>query len=286
MAPKIDSFIPEIWAAEFLRTKEKDLVYASLANRNYEGEIKDQGDVVHINQVGNIAVNTYTKNSTSNLTIQFLNDASVDLHIDQAKTFAFEVDDVDKAQTNIPFMQEAMRKSAYVLNDTADQFLAGKYADCVISRNSSSSPVDMTSTNIENEFLLVGELMTENNAQMAGRFAVIPPWVVTKATIAGIKSLTDNTVTYSNGFIGRAFGFDFYVSNNVSKDSTLYADCKIICGIKGETFTFAEQLLKMETYRKTHEGFGDVVKGLHVYGGRILQADVSATLFADKTDET
>ncbi len=286
MSAKIDSFIPEIWAAQLLQTKEKSLVYGALANRLYEGEIKNHGDRVKISQVGDIAINTYTKNSTSALTLQFLSDAQLYLDIDQAKTFSFRVDDIDKAQIDIAFMQEAMRKAGYRLNDTADQFLAGKYTECVISRNSSSSPVDMTSTNVELEFLSVGQLMDEANASREGRFAVISPWVLTKLNLAGIKSLTDNTAVYQNGYLGRAYGFDFYISNNVSKDSTAYADCKIICGVKGETFTFAEQLLKIETYRQTDEGFGDVVKGLHVYGGRILQADVSCCLFADYQAES
>lgn len=286
MSARIDSFIPEIWAAQLLITKEKSLVFASLANRNYEGEIKQHGARVKISQVGSIAVNTYTKNSTSALTIQFLSDAQVFLDIDQAKTFAFRVDDIDKAQIDIPFMQESMRKAGYQLNDYADQFLAGKYGDCNLARNSSSSPVDMTSTNVETEFMMMGQTMDEANAPREGRFAVVPPWVVTKIGLAGIKSLTDNTAVYQNGLLGRAFGFDFYLSNNVNKDSTAWADTKIICGIKGETFTFAEQLLNIESYRMTDEGFGDVVKGLQVYGGRILQQDVSGVLFADYTAES
>jgi P22 coat protein - gene protein 5 len=286
MASKTDAFIPEIWSAELLRTKEKDLVYAGLANRNYEGEIRDQGDRVHILQVGDIAVNTYTKNSTSNLTIQYLSDGEMFLDIDQANYFAFKVDDIDKAQTNVPFMQEAMRKSAYKLNNAIDTFLAGKYDQCIIKSGTSSSPVDLTSTNIENTMLGLSELLNEANAPLEGRFIVVPPWVVTKAALAGIKSLTDNTAVYTNGKLGRAYGFDFYVSNNVNKDSTLYADCKLIFGIKGETFTFAEQIIKMETYRQTDDGFGDVVKGLNVFGGRVLQADVSGVLFADETAES
>jgi hypothetical protein len=283
---RLSQFIPEIWSAALLRTKEKSLVYGSLANRNYEGEITEGGCRVRISQVGDININTYSRNSTTALTLQILDDAQLYLDINQQKTFSFRVDDIDKAQAKIAFVTEAMRKAGYRLNDTADQYLAGLYGDCVISRNSSSSPVDMTSTNVENEFLMVGQLMDEYNAATEGRFAIIPPWSKTKILLAAERILTNNVEIVGNGYIGTAWGFDFYVSNNVNKDSTAWADSKIICGIKGETFTFAEQLLKMETYRMTDEGFGDVVKGLHVYGGRILQADVSACLFADYTAET
>lgn len=283
MAFYVDNFIPTIWSAALLKTKEKSMVYAGLANRNYEGTIKQGGDRVKISQLGTINVNTY---STASLTIQALDSAALYLDVDQLKYFAFRVDDVDAVQSVVDFMGEATRKASYKLADTADAFLAGKYTQCVIRQNSSSSPVDMTSTNVENEFLAVSENMNISNAQTMNRFAVIPYWVQTKLVLAGERILTDNKPIFTNGYVGTAWGFDFYVSNNVSKDSTLFADCKIICGIKGETFTYAEQIVNVERYRMTDEGFGDVIKGQHIYGGRVLQADVSACLFADKTAES
>ncbi len=281
----LDYFIPELWEAKLLLTKEKQLVYANLANRNYEGKIKQAGDRVRISQIGDITINDYTKNSTSANTSQFLDSADLMLDIDQQKYFDFRVDDIDKVQSEVEFMNEAMRKASYRLGDAADQYLASRYVQCGISRNSSSSPVDMTSSNVENEFLMVNELMNEANAPLMGRYAVIAPWVLTKITQAGIKSLTENTAAYTNGYLGRAYGFDFYISNNVHKDSTAWADTKIICGIGKESFTFAEQLLNIEALRDQNI-FADKVRGLYVYGGRIVQTDITACLFADKTSET
>lgn len=286
MADKISQFIPELWAEELLRTKEKNLVYGALANRNYEGMITDQGSRVRISQVGDIAINSYTKNSTSSLTVQFLSDAQLYLDIDQAKTFAFRVDDIDKAQTNIRFMEESMRKAGYKLNDTADQYIAGLHTQVGITLGTSSSPVDITSTNVEIQLLTLGEYLNSANAPMDGRFLVVPPWFLTKLELCGIRTVTDNKAMFDNGYIVRAYGFDIYMSNNVQKDSTAWANSRIFAGIKGESFTFAEQLLKMETYRMTSEGFGDVVKGLQVYGARVLAPDITGVLFADYTAES
>jgi len=283
MALYVDNFIPTIWSAALLKTKEKSMVYAGLANRNYEGTIRQGGDRVKISQLGAINVNTY---STAALTIQALNSAALYLDVDQMKYFAFRVDDVDAVQSIVDFMGEATRKASYKLADTADQFLAGKYTQSAITRNTSSSPVDMTSTNVENEFLGISESLNLNNAPSIGRFAVIPYWVNTKLVLAGERILTDNKPIFTNGYVGTAWGIDFYVSNNVAKDSTAFADCKIICGIKGESLTYAEQIVNVEKYRMTDEGFGDVIKGQHIYGGRVLQADVTATLFADYTAES
>jgi hypothetical protein len=281
----LDYFIPELWEAKLLITKEKQLVYANLANRNYEGQIKQFGDRVRISQIGDITINDHTKNSTSANTSQFLDSADLMLDINQRKYFDFNVDDVEKVQSNVDFMNEAMRKASYRLADKADQYLAGLYTQCGITRNTSSSPVDMTSSNVENEFLMVSELMNEANAPLVGRYAIISPWVLTKINLAGIKSLTDNTAVYTNGFLGRAYGFDFYISNNVNKDSTAWADTKIVCGVKGESYTYAEQMLNIEAMRN-QDIFADKIRGLFVYGGRIVQSDITACLFADKTNET
>jgi hypothetical protein len=286
MADRLDQFIPEWWAAEILRAKENTLVFGALANRNYEGIIKGGGDRVRINQIGEITINTYTRNSTSNLSIQFLDDGQTLLDIDQEKYFHFKVDDIDLVQGNPAVVQEASRRAGYKLNDTADSYLAGLYAQCGIQQNSSSSPVNMTSTNVEDEFLSVLELLREANADTANLFAAIPPWVQTKMVKAGITSLTDNTAEWKNGFVGRAFGFNIFMSNNVSKNSTSWDETRIICGVMNESFTYAEQIVNVETYRLTDQGFGDAVKGLHVYGGKIIRPDVTAVLFADKTAES
>lgn len=285
MASYVDNFIPELWAASILKEKEAALVYGALANRNYEGEIKAMGDRVRISQLGNIDINSYTKNSTSALTIQFLNDAQAQLDIDQAKYFAYRLDDIDKVQSNADLLAEASRKAGYQINSAADQYIAGLYGQAGITRNTNSSPVDMTSTNIVNEILAVGQLMDEANVMPEDRWMVIAPWVKTKLVLAGINELTDNSAVWQNGFIGRALGFNFYVSNNVSKGSTAWAQTRIICGSGKESITFAEQLMNVEAYRMTSEGFGQVVKGLNLYGAKIIRPDITACLYADYTAE-
>lgn len=46
----ISTFIPTIWSARLLAHLDKAHVYAKLVNRDYEGEIKNFGDKVKINQ--------------------------------------------------------------------------------------------------------------------------------------------------------------------------------------------------------------------------------------------
>lgn len=279
----IGNLIPEVYAAMLLKSKEKVHVFANLANRNYEGQIRAQGDRVRIRQIGEITISDYTKNSTSALTEQTLTDAETYLDIDQAKVFNFYVDDVDQVQADIEFMGEAMRKASYKLNDTADTYLAGLYAQAGIVYGSTA--VALTSTNFNNTIVLLGQKMDEANVGREGRFIVAPPWFFSKALLAGVSNLTENNNTLINGFIGRYLGFDLYLSNNVYKTSTAWAGTEILAGIRGESFTFAEQIAKIESLR-SQDKFGNLYRGLHVYGGKIIQPNVTARLTADNTAES
>lgn len=279
----VDNFIPQIWSAKILRAMKNSHVFGALATREYEGEIKQAGDVVKINQIGDITVSTYTKNSTS-ITPEELTDAQSLLKIDQSKYFAFKLDDVDKAQAKGNIFGEATDRAGYSLKDTADTYMAGLYTACGISRNTDASPVDMTSLNVEEEFLAVLEDLRSANAPADRLFAIIPPWVMSKLTLAGIANLTTNDDVYKNGFIGRALGFDFYLSNNVSKNSSSWDQTRIICGVKGTSFAYAEQVVSVEAFRP-ESSFSDAVKGLHLYGAKIIRPDVTAVLYADKTTE-
>lgn len=280
----VENFIPTIWTAKILRAMKNAQVMAFLANRDYEGDISEKGDTVHIPQLGEINVSTYTKNSTT-LTYQELTDAASILSIDQAKYVAWLLDDVDKAQTLMGLMDEATNRGAYKLADTADSYLLGLYGDAGLSQNTNSSPVNMTSLNVEEEFLSVAEQMDEANAQREGRFAVIPPWVMTKLVLAGVSTKTDNDTVYANGFIKRMLGFDFYMSNNVSVGTaSTGAQTRIMCGVAKQSYTFAEQITKMEALR-SDTTFGDKMRGLHLYGGKIVRPDITCVLYADKTAE-
>jgi len=278
----INNFIPKVWSANLLSAKENIHVYPAVANREFEGDIKGFGDTVQISQIADITAATYTKNSTT-ITAAELQDAASLLLIDQSKYFAFKIDDIDAAQSKPKVMKEAMRKAAYALNDTQDSYMAGLYADAGLSQNTNASPANMTSLNVDEEFLAVAETLDDANVSRANRFAIIPPWVVSKLVLAGSAAITDNTNIWVNGYIGKALGFNMRVSNNVSKNSSSWDKTRILCGAEKEAFILAEQILKVEAYRPENS-FSDAVKGLHVYGAKI-RSDVTCVLYANKTAE-
>ena len=119
----VANFIPTIWSARLLAHLDKAHVYAALVNRDYEGEIKNYGDTVKINQIGDVTIKDYTKGKDIDDPEELSGDQNT-LTIDQAKYFNFSIDDVDAAQVNPKLMDAAMQRSAYAMNDTTDLFLA------------------------------------------------------------------------------------------------------------------------------------------------------------------
>jgi len=279
----VNNFKPTIWTAYLIESLKKVHVFASVANRQLEREITAFGEAIKINQIAALSTASYTENSTS-ITPSTLVDSQSVLSIDQQDYVAFKVDDVDKAQAKGNLLEAGMMESVYAINNTADAYLAGLYADAGIAQNSSSSPVDMTSLNVEDEILSVAEQMDDANIPRAGRFGVIPPWILHKLVLAGVSSLTDNVDTWKNGFVGRFGGFDLLVSTNVSKNSSSWDITRALFGIRGQSWAYAEQLLKTEAFRQ-ESYFSDAIKMLHVYGGKFIRPDMTCVLYADKTAE-
>jgi hypothetical protein len=63
----ITQMLPSVWSARILQKLEKNLVYAQprVANRDYEGDIRADGDRVFIHSFNDLTVSTYTKDSTT-----------------------------------------------------------------------------------------------------------------------------------------------------------------------------------------------------------------------------
>lgn len=277
------NFIPTVWAARLLAALDKALVYGqgNVANRNYEGEITKFGDTVKIGSISDPTISNYTKN-TDMAAPETLNDAEQVLAIDQAKSFHFYVDSIDKAQQNVNTMDEAMRRAGYKIRDVIDQFLAAMYVN-VPSANligSDASPITPTNSTMYEYLVDLGVLLDQANVPTEGRFCIIPPWAHGRMLkdsrfVAAGTPKTDERLR--NGFVGEAAGFSILKSNNVPNTSaTKY---KIIAG-HPDALSFAQQVVELSSY-KPEKRFGDAVKGLSVYGGKLIRPECWAVLTAN-----
>lgn len=284
----LENFIPTIWGARLLYALQNNLVYAQPAviNRDYEGDIAQQGDTVKINGIGEITVFNYTKN-TDMPAPQALSDADTVLRITEQKAFNFGIDDIDRAQQTPKVMDAAMTRAAYALRNTADQFVAAHYTDISAANyigSDASRKSDIGTAGRAYEYLVdLGSILTDNQVPLEGRWTVVPPFfhgALLKDDRFTRSFLGDvSRAALLNGQVGEAAGFNILVSQNVpSIDST--TGFKVIAG-SPIAWTYAEQVNKIEAYRPQLR-FGDAVKGLHLYGARVTRSSALAVLDCDR----
>ena len=276
----VKNFIPQIWSARLLAHLDKIHVYAGLVNRDYEGEIKQYGDTVKINQIGDITIKKYTGAKIDDP--EELTGEQNTLVIDQANYFNFAIKDVDNAQTNPKLMNEAMARTAYGLNDTVDSLLAGiMVAGAAGAIGSDESPFVPTKDDAYDLLVDLGTELTEKNVPLVGRWVVVPPFYhgLLQKDSRFVGNGTDvNMAILQGGHIGAAAGFQIYVSNNVP--NTEGAKYKILGGTNAGA-SFAEQITETEGYRP-ESNFSDAVKGLHLCGVKVLQKNALATLTVNR----
>ncbi len=262
----VDNFKPTIWTREILYSLKNQLVAVNLVNTDYQGEISDAGDTVRIQTPNAITVDDYTG---ADISFEDITSATQSLEIDQAKYFAFNVDDVDQAQANVNLMQTYMVESAHALSKTADSFIFESYTEA-----DAGNVIDtggFTDSNAYEQLTEAGKLLSENDVPEQGRWAVIDP--------AGFKALSNDTAfqrasdlgdrTSQLGFMGMAAGFNIFMSNNLPVVAGTPDVKQYLFGHR-IAITMAEQINKVEATRR-EAGFGDRVKGLHLYGKKVVR---------------
>lgn len=277
----VTNFIPKLWSARLLENLQKQHVYANLVNRDYEGEIKQYGDTVHITDVGAVTVSDYVRNTNISDPQELTTNERL-LVIDQQKYFNFQIDDVDKAQIRTSIMDEAMKNAGYGLADITDKFVAGMYVDVQAGNaiGSDAAPVVITKDNAYPNLIALKTILDKNNVPKLGRWVVLPSEYEgfllqdDRFVKAGVEANLD---MLRNGYIGKAAGFDIYTSNNTP--NTANAKYKIIASYPG-VYSYAEQVIETEAYRM-EKRFADAVKGLHVYGGKTTRPSAMAVLTAN-----
>lgn len=275
----IVTFIPEIWSARLLANLNPSMVYANLLNRDYEGEIKNVGDKVHINSFGKITIKKYTK-STDIDAPEELTTTDQELVVDQSNYFNMAIDDIDKVQAAGDLMDIAMQEAAYGLANEAEKYIAGllktgtagKKLETIIGND--STPVQVTKDNAYEILVNLKTALDRANVPKVGRWVVMPPeyegFMLLDPRFAYNTGKAESRL--ENGAVARAGGFDIYISNNAPNEDG--AKNKIIASYRGAA-TYAEQILNTEAFRP-EKRFSDAVKGLHVFGAKVIRPETVA----------
>jgi hypothetical protein len=297
-------FLPSIYSKKVLNFFRKASVVEAITNTDYAGEISAFGDSVRIIKEPVISVSDYTRGSDTTATK--LTDQELTLVVDSAKAFKFIVDDIETNMSHVNFKEVATSSAAYALRDSYDAaVIASMFSgvstsgpDHVLGADASaatqsmgahqvgSNSIDLTGsdgtgTDPLDVMAFMAKLLDEQSVPEEGRWFVAPPSFYNELSQSGSKLLSVDfnagQGSIRNGLVssGKLRGFDMYKSNNVAAAST--ATGKILAGHISSTAT-AQTIISTEVLRDP-TSFGDIVRGLHVYGAKVLRPEALVSAF-------
>lgn len=306
------NFIPEVWSGKLIEKFYEATVLGAIANTDYEGEIKNQGDTVNIRVRPDVTISDYT--ADTELTVERPSAAKTQLLIDQGKYFNVALDDVMELQADIDMLsiwaEDAAEQMKIAIDTDILDYLTnvaatGNGYDDVDAANKGSTAgaisgdidlggnalvsnaivVDNGGTNSSPiEYILnCGQVLDEQNVPESGRFMVIPAWLAALIKNSDLKDASlagDGTSILRNGRLGMIDRFTLYVSNLLLDGETAGAFPILFGTTSG--LTFAAQFTKMETIR-SERSFSNLIRGLQVYGRKVVKGEALGVGFVRKS---
>ena len=297
------NFLPAIYSKKVLNFFRKASVAEAITNTDYAGEISGYGDSVKVIKEPVITVYQYERGA--DVTETALTDTEISLVVDTANAFKFVVDDIETSMSHVNFKEVAASSAAYALRDAFD---AGVIA-AAFAGLSASGPNHVLGADDDTTGTVVGtydeagksinllindpldvlahmaRLLDEQNVPEEGRWVVAPPTFYEQLSQSGSKLLSVDfnagQGSIRNGLVtsGKLRGFSMYKSNNIAP--TAAADGKILAGHMSAICT-AQTITSTEVIRDP-DSFGDICRGLHVYGVKVLRPEALVGAFYSLT---
>jgi len=302
-----NNFLPEIYSKKVLNFFRKASVVEAITNTDYAGEIAGYGDTVKIINEPKITVYQYERGADVNTTT--LTDAETTLIVDTANAFKFIVDDIESQMSHVNFKEVASSSAAYALRDAFDAGVIAKMfagcsqdlgsafnnADHIIGADAAAGSAGVAETTASVDLLgsdgggvdaldlmaRMARLLDDQDIPEEGRYFVAPPSFYEELSQSGSKLLSVDfnagQGSIRNGLVstGKLRGFNMYKSNNVATPTT--ATGKVLAGHMSAAST-AQTITSTEVIRDP-SSFGDIVRGLHVYGAKVIRPEALVSAF-------
>ena len=277
------NWLPSIYSQKVLKYFRRSSVVEGITNTDYAGEIENYGDTVRIIKEPTISVSSYTKGSQTNL--QNLADDQTTLVVDTANYFAFKVDDIEERQSHVNWESLATSSGAYALKRKYDRDVL----EAISTTSGINAGTAVTANTGDLAHSVIAEsarLLDDNEVPEENRWFVAPPIFYEQLGAAGSKVMDMSVMGGSgesplrNGLVSEVTiaGMKLYKSTALNRSGT---DIITISGTSNAYFCMgghmsaaatASHIAKTEVVRDP-DSFSDVVRGLHVYGSKVLRAE-------------
>jgi hypothetical protein len=256
----VSNFIQTIWSRDIQKDLELKCKLVENCLRSYEGDCK-YARTVKILGVGEPTISVYDKGT--GITPENMTDKGQNLVIDQARAFAFMVDDIDTAQSVPGLREEYQRKAVHGLAVERDTYVANLIKGATKATTATALTAEAVKEAIDNAIVALRERNFDEDGVIE-----ITPAVYNLFKNHLITLSTDNPDYIKKGKVGVYDGFDVIMSNNMAKDTT-YA----YCDIRGKkAIAFAGQINEVEALR-SDTYFADIVRGLDTFGAKVIDEE-------------
>lgn len=262
-------FVPEIWSGNMLKNYYEQALASEICNHNYEGDIKDQGDKVIIRRDPEVEIRRYYKGLK--LESQAVEDKGAEFTITRGVYFNFPVDDVDRRQSDVPWVQKVTDNASIKTKNYIDKELFADVYSYVASGNQVWSQQTMDADDALDLLVDLGVAMDDNFVPDDGnRWVLVPNWlkglIKKNPNFLDASKMGDGKSMLRTGFIGTIDRTKIYGTTNLYQASTY----DYILAGHPEAITYATQIVKTEKLRNPNT-FGDLIRGLQVYDWSVTQ---------------
>ena len=301
-------FIPQLWSNKLNAKFYQNTMLSEISNTSWEGEIKNQGDSIRIRTAPSITITDYAGAGTT-LSTETPVPIYTDLQINKGKYFSVQVNDVLAHQADIDLMETFTDDAAKQLkiaieNEAFFQWFVTEGAAAANKGATAGAisasyglgtdlvPVNQaTSGELLKMILRMSAALDEQNVPEEGRWLLMSPHdrhILMQSDIAQAYFTGDNASIVRTGKIGMLDRFTVYVSNLLPHGTTAKATVAglsatstgatlsnakprrmMVAGTKAAC-AFASQITKTEPLRNQTD-FGDIVRGLSVYGRKVVK---------------
>lgn len=267
----VANFKKQVWSSKIQHQLETITSLKDHCDFQFEGEVK-QAERIKILGVVRPTIRTYVPGTA--LVREGANDNAQYMDIDQFRYFDFEVDDVEKAQSQKGLIEALSKEATLGLSEEADAYVANLVVADKANLNSAASTDISTVTDggislIESGFAT----LYGNNCKPSDTFhlEITPEWyTILRPEIITLD--TNNSEIIKKGYVGKYGNALISIENMLGTWNDGTRDTKLAMLRTNKAIAFAGQIDKVEAYRP-QDAFSDAIKGLYVFGSKIVRPE-------------
>jgi hypothetical protein len=246
MANSFSADFPEIWSRVQQQQFFKETVAVAIADVSAKSQMS-VGDTFNKPYRSSNSVQTYTRGTSIN--IDDKTDTQEQLVVNNQYATGFYIDDMDSIQSNYDLIASYAKDDTDLLNIQIDGDVLGEYSNAVSSVDAgdvggtAGLPVVLTTSNVSAVFGAAHSKLAKQNVALKNKFAVLSPEFENILVQYGAgRDTNSGDSVQNNGFIGKFYGFDLYMSNNLSGEVLITIDTEPTAAdtlvLDGITFEF------------------------------------------------